>query len=162
MDTGQIICCLRDVGSFLGIFPSDLLPKYPFARPGTLVLNTDRHTESASHCLAIHLQPRSSIAYSLDSYGLPPLIPSIQTFINRICNVWDYNSVKLQGTNKAVCGKYCCLFALFMNKVYSPQQFIVHIGTVDTDKRVSEMCKAEFGPLPKIVRREGQCNVSIG
>jgi hypothetical protein len=152
---------MRDVGSFLGIFHSDLLPKYPIARSGTLIVKTDRHTESGSHWLAIHLQPRSSTAYYFDSYDLPPIIPSIQTFINRNCTAWDYNSVQLQGPTTAVCGKYCCLFALFMNKCYSLQQCVGLIGTVDTDKRVSEMFKAEFGPLPKIVRRDGQCNVSI-
>jgi hypothetical protein len=37
-----------------------------------------------------------------------------------------------------------------MNKGYSPQKFIGLIGTVDTDRRVSEMLEAEFGPLPKV------------
>jgi hypothetical protein len=81
MDTRQIICCLRDVGSFLGVFPSDLLPKYSIALYGTLIVNTDPQTESGSHWLAIHFQSLSSTEFYFDSYGLPPLIPSIQTLI---------------------------------------------------------------------------------
>jgi hypothetical protein len=78
MGTRQI-CCLRDVGAFPSVFPSDLLPKYPVALSGTLIVNTDPHTESGSHRFAIHFQSRSSTAYYFDSYGLPPFIPSIQT-----------------------------------------------------------------------------------
>jgi hypothetical protein len=47
MDTRQIICCLRDVGSFLGVFASDMLPKYPTPRSGTLIVNAYPHTQFA-------------------------------------------------------------------------------------------------------------------
>ena len=50
------MCCLRSVGSFLGVFPSDILPQLNIARSGTLIVNTDPHTDSGSHWLAIHLQ----------------------------------------------------------------------------------------------------------
>jgi hypothetical protein len=81
---------------FLGVFPSDLLPQHSIAWSGTLIVNTDPHTESGSHWLAIHFQSRSYNYYYFHSYGLPPFIPSIQSFISRNCTVWDYNSV--QGT----------------------------------------------------------------
>jgi hypothetical protein len=123
MDTLQIMCCLRDVGSFLGVYPPDLLPQQSIARSGTLIVNTDPHTESGSHWLAIHFQSRSFTAYYFDSYGVPPLIPSIQASIRRNYTVWDYNSVQLQGPTTTVCGKYCCLFALYMDRGYTPQQF---------------------------------------
>jgi hypothetical protein len=42
-----------------------------------------------------------------------------------------------------------------MDKVYTPQQLVGLLGTVDTDKRVSEMFEAEFGPLPKMARGGG-------
>jgi hypothetical protein len=84
MNTRKIMCCLRDVVSFLGVFPSDLLPEYPLAESGTLRVNTDLHPEPGSHWLAIHFQPRSSTAYYFDSYCLPSLIPSIRNFIKRI------------------------------------------------------------------------------
>jgi hypothetical protein len=161
MYTRQIVCCLRDVGSFLGVFASDMLPKYPIQRSGTLIVNTDPHTESGSHWLAIHIQSRSSRLYYFDSYGLTPYIPAIQSFINRNCTVWDYNTVQLQGSTTTVCGKYCCLLALYMERVYSPQKFVGLLGYLQSDKRLSELFKAKFGPLPNVLQRNGKCNTSL-
>jgi hypothetical protein len=121
MNSQQIICCLEYKNSFLGVFASDLLPKYPTAESGTLIVITDPHTVSGSHRLAIQFQSRSSKLYYFDSYGLPPHIPSIQKFINRNCTFWDYNSVQLQGPNTAVCGKYCCFFTLYVDRGYTRQ-----------------------------------------
>jgi hypothetical protein len=162
MDARQIICCLRDVGSFLGVFPSDMLPTHPIQRSGTLIVNTDPHTDSGWHWLAIHIQSRSSRLYYFDSYGLPPYIPAIQSFINRNCTVLDYNTIQLEGSMTTVCDKYCCLMALYMVRGYSPQKFVGHFsGSIQSDKRVSELFKAEFGPLPNVLRRNGQCNTSL-
>ena len=60
---------------FLGVFPSDLLPQQPIAPSGTIIVNTEPHTEGGSHWLAIHLQSRPHSSF-FDSYGLPPFIPS--------------------------------------------------------------------------------------
>ena len=95
MDTRQIMCSLRSVGSFLGFFLSDLLPQQPIAPSGTLIVNTDCHTESGSHWLAIHLQSRSHSSFYFDSYGLPPFIPSIESFLHRNSIVQNYNAVHL-------------------------------------------------------------------
>jgi hypothetical protein len=150
------------VVSFLVVFASDMLPKYPITRSGTLIVNADPHTESGSHWLAIHIQSRSSRLYYFNSYGLPPYIPAIQSFINLNCTVWDYNSVQLQGSTTTVCGKYSCLMALYMERGYSRQKFVglLHASS-HSDKRVSELFKAEFGPLPEVLRRNGQCNTSL-
>jgi hypothetical protein len=49
-----------------------------------------------------------------------------------------------------------------MDRAYTPQKFVGILGTVDTEKRVSEMFEAEFAPLPKMARGGGgQCNVTI-
>jgi hypothetical protein len=145
MDTRQIICCLRHVYSFLGVFASDILPKYPIGRSGTLIVNTDQHTVSGSHWLAIHIQSRSSRLYYFDSYVLPPYIPAIQSFIKHNCTVWDYNAIQLQGSTTTVCGKYCCLLMLYMDRGYSPLKFVGQFsGSMQSDKRVSELFKAEL------------------
>jgi hypothetical protein len=162
MDTRQIICCLRDVCSFLGVFASDMFPTHPIQRSGTVIVNTDPHTETGSHWLAIHIQSRFSRLCYLVSYGLPPYIPAIQSFINRNCNVWDYNMVQRQGSTITVCSKYCCLLALYTDRGYSPQYFAGHIGSPQSaDRRVSELFKAEFGQLPRVLQRNGQCNTSL-
>ena len=46
----------------------------------------------------------------------PTLVPAIHEFIRRNCAVWDYNSRHLQGLTSNVCGKYCCLFALYADR----------------------------------------------
>ena len=157
MDTRQIMCCLRYVISFLGFFPSDLLPQPSITLCDTLIVNTDPHTENGSHWLAIHFQSRSLSSYYFDSYGLPPFIPSVQSFIRSNCSVWDYNSIQLQGPTNTVCGKYCCLFVLYMDRGYTPKQFVGLLATATADKLVFEMFESEFGPLLNM-SREGQCN----
>ena len=159
MDNRQIMCSLRNVSSFLGVFPSDVLLQHSIARSGTLIVNTDPHTETGSHWLAIHFQSRSHSSYYFDSYERSPFIPFIQSFIRRNCSVWDYNSVQLWGPTSAVCGKYCCLFALYMDRGYTPKQFAGLIATATADKQVSEMFESEFGPLCRM-SRVGQCSKS--
>jgi len=71
MDTVQILCNLRNVKSFLGVFRSDILPN-SIVRSGTVIINADPHTEKGSQLLAIHFEPKASSAYYFDSCGIPP------------------------------------------------------------------------------------------
>jgi hypothetical protein len=96
MDTWQILCTLLDVISFLDVFPSDLLPSSrPILKPCTLIVNADPHTVRGTHWLAIRLTPSSSSAYNYDSYGLVPLVPTVQAFLKRHCISWEYNKRQL-------------------------------------------------------------------
>ena len=152
MDTWQILCMLREVNSFLDVFPSDLLPSSrPVRKPCTLMVNANPHTEGGSHWLAIRLTPRSSSAYNFDSYGIVPLVPSIQAFLHQNCTTWEYNKTQLQGQTSEVCGQYCCLSALFMDKGYTPQQFItLFAGRSNADRRVTQMFSSDFwATLPR-------------
>ena len=125
MDTLKIEHALQDVNSFLGVYASDLL-QLSIAQTGTIIVNTDPHTEPGLHGQAIYFQNphRTSNGYFLDSYGRYPFIPSIQDFILRRCTLWQYNRAQLQGPTTTVCGEYCCLFALYMDRGYTPQQFV--------------------------------------
>jgi len=115
MDTVQIPCTLRDVRSFIDVFPSDLLPR-SIARTCTLIVSADPHTDRCSHWLALHILFKSSIAYYFVSYGIVPLVPEIQAFIRRNRTTLDYNRRQLQGPTSNVRGKYCCLLALHMDR----------------------------------------------
>jgi hypothetical protein len=149
MDTVQILCTLRDVGSFLDVFPSDRLPQ-SITRTCTLIVNADPNTERGSHWLAIRFLPKSASAYYFDSYGLAPLVPSILAFIRRNCATWDYNRRQLQGLTSDVCGKYCCLFAPYTDRGYTPQQIVSNFGAGDVDARVERLFADEFGTeLPR-------------
>ena len=66
MDIVQITCTLSDVPSFLGVYPSDLLPGVVH-RTGTLIINADPHTKEGLHWFANIWNP--------DCTALPILIP---------------------------------------------------------------------------------------
>ena len=160
MDTRQIICTLKTVNSILGVYPSDLLP-HSIQRAGTLIINTDPHTKKGSHWLAIHFQPKSSTAFYFDSYGQPPYNTDIQTFLRRNCTVWDYNKTQLQGPTSIVCGKYCCLFALYTDRGFTPHHFTEGLFTADiADRQITDLFASEFGSL-RGTPRGGQCCTSL-
>jgi len=144
MDTVQILCTLRDVRSFIDVFPSDLLPHF-IAWTCIVIINADTHTERGSHWLAVYFRPRSSSAYSFDSYDIVPFVPDIQAFIKRSCTIWDHNRRELQGLTSNICGKYCCLFALYMDRGYPPKQFISFFDACNADLQVDRLFTTEFG-----------------
>jgi len=84
MNTVQTLYTLRDVSFFLDVFPSDLLITINLATATVIVL-ADSHTEGGSHWLAVHFRPKSSSAYYFDSYGIVPLVTSIQDFHSVLC-----------------------------------------------------------------------------
>ena len=143
MDTLQILCTLRNVKSFLDVYASDLLPR-SITKTCTIIVNADPHTKGGSHWLAVHFRPKSSYAYYFDSYGIVPFVPAIADFVQRNSTTWDRNKRQLQSLTSDVCGKYCCLFALYMDRGYTPQQFVALFGT-PADRQVEEMFTAEFG-----------------
>jgi hypothetical protein len=151
------------VRSFAGVFSSGLLPPlHSIARAAcTVIINANPHTEKGSQWLAIRFLPKSSGTYYFDSYGIVPLVPAIREFLRRNCTVWHYNKRQLQGPTSNVCGKYCCLFALYMDRGYTPQQFV---GLFDAEKKADRQKEralaSEFGPLlPQ--RPGGQCSSSL-
>jgi hypothetical protein len=134
----QISCALKNVKTFLGAFPSDLLP-HSITVTSTIIVNRDNHTQPGSHCLAIRLEPRSSTAFYFDSYGLSTDIPDIQSFLRRNCTVLNYNNVQLQGPLSTVCGNYCCLFAVYMDRGYTSRQFFGLFTPGLDDRQVEEL-----------------------
>jgi hypothetical protein len=158
MDTVQISCTLKNVKSFLGAYPADMLPHY-ITQPSTVIVNTDAHTQSGTHWLAIRLEPKSYTAFYFDSYGLPPSIHNIQAFLRRNCTILNYNKALLQGPVSTVCGKYCCLFALYMDRGYTANQFVGLFTPSIADQQVESLFASEFGYLRQLPRG-GQCCVS--
>ena len=148
MYTVQIICSLKNVKSFLGVYPSELLPHSIHQQTGTVILNTDPHTQESTHWLAIHFQQKSSTAFYFDSYGQPP--PSdlnILSFLYRNSTVWNYKTTSLQRPTSVVCDHYCCLFALYMDEGYTPQQFVRLFTPSIADRQVVRLFTRSFGSL---------------
>jgi hypothetical protein len=124
--------------------------------PTTVIVNTDNHTETGAHWLAIRLERRSSTAFYVDSYGLAPDIPDIQSFLRRNGTVMNYNTTQIQGPLSTVCGKYCCLFAPYMNRGITTRQFDGLFTPGLADRQVEDLFTHEFGPVCRLVRG-GQC-----
>jgi hypothetical protein len=149
------MCALRNVKIFIGVFYSDLIP-HSITRSGCLILNADPHTQKGSHWLALYLLPKAYTGFFFDSYCLPPTIPSVQYFLQHTCPLWTYNKLQLQGLTSTVCGKYCCLLALYMHRRYTPKQFVGLFDARIADTQVNDMFQAEFGSLRSDVCG-GQC-----
>ena len=118
MDTLQILCTLRNVKSFLDVYASDLLPR-SITKSCTVIVNAVPHTKGGSHWLAVHFRPKFSYAYYFDSYVIVPFVPDILAFVTRNFTFWHRNKRQLQSLTSDVCGKYCCLFALYMDRGYT-------------------------------------------
>ena len=127
-----MLCTLRDISSFFDVLPSDLLP-HSITRTSTVIVNADIHTEGGSHSLIVHFRPKSSSAYNFDSNGIVPLVPSIQAIIKRNCTTWDYNRREPQVLTGNVCSKNCGQFALYMDRGYTPKQFISLFDACNAD-----------------------------
>ena len=157
MDAVQIICTLKHVKSFLSVYPSDRLPHSIHQQTSTVILNTDPHTQEGTHWLAIHFQQKSSPASYFNSYGQPPPYDlNILSFLNRNWTVWNYKTTSLQGPTTVVCGYYCCLFALYMDEGYTPQQFVRLFTPRIADRQVMRLFTRNFGSL-RGTPRGGQC-----
>ena len=72
-------------------------------------------------------------------------MPDILGFIRRNYTTWDHNKRRLQGLTSDVCGKYCYLFVLYMDRGYTLQQFIALFDAFNADRQVEGMFTAEFG-----------------
>jgi len=109
--------------------------------------------------------PKSSSAYYFDSYVILPLVPDVEAFIRRNCTVWDYNKRQLQVLTSNICGKYCCLFALYMDRGFTARQFVgQHEGAASADRHIVRKFASEFGergssPPPPPRRRNDGCGV---
>jgi len=127
------MCTLRNVNSFFDI------PSLIYYRRH---VQSENATPSSSMPIPIQrevakrLTPRSSSAYNFDSYGIVPLLPFIQAFIRRNCTTWDYNKRQLQALTSDVCSQYCCHFALYVDRGYTPSNSSCFspVGAMQTDR----------------------------
>jgi len=72
--------------------------------------------------------------------------------------VQEYKPVRLQGPTTTLCSHYCCVFALHMDRGFSPKHFVSLFDPSVADRMVKHLFKFEFGRLDKI--RGGQSYTS--
>jgi hypothetical protein len=111
MNSSQLSTILHSnmPASFIGVFPSDQLPKTVSVFPACFIINTDPASQPGSHWVAIYVDSKEFGEY-FDSYGKPPDVMSIVKFLNENCRSWHYNTKRIQGSFSSVCGHYCVYF----------------------------------------------------
>lgn len=123
MDSTQLFQALstnvHTRNAFLGVFPSNQLPRRIHHYPTCFIANTDPSYESGTHWLAFYLPSPHHLEF-FDSYGHEPTeFPgSIRTFVRRFPHV-NFNAMTLQSNISAVCGQYCIYYLYCKCRGYS-------------------------------------------
>jgi len=115
---------------YCGIYPSDLLPDNP-SKPCCFIVNTDPSHLPGKHWVVIYLSENSVIEY-FDSFGRPPIINNIQTFINKYGKKLINNKKQIQNNTSNTCGMFCILFIAFKTSGLNMSDFI-SLFSVDTN-----------------------------
>ena len=66
----------------------------------------------------------------------------------------ELQDLHLKGLTSTVCGKYCRLFAIYMDRGYTAEQFIGLFESDITERQIEQMFTSEFGPLCRETRGE--------
>jgi hypothetical protein len=108
MRTEEINKAMQDYKTFLGTWPSDMIPDIG---PGEgVIVNTDTRNEPGKHWVAIYRPPRGPVEY-FDSFGLPPLSPETINYLSRIApQGWTYSMTTVQHEIEDSCGQHCINF----------------------------------------------------
>nr|CAD7398462.1 unnamed protein product [Timema poppensis] len=127
MDTHTIRRALKTNLWFLsvqsGVFPADQLPAR-IARPAALVINnTDPHTKSGMHWVAIVID-KNGVGEYFDSYGFPRLINSHLAFIRKNTFRTSHSTLQLQSIALDVCGHYCLMHLLYHAQIIPMKTFL--------------------------------------
>ena len=145
MNTQQISSALKNIKEFLGVFPSDKLPK-SIQPPAALIANTDPQSKPGKHWVAFFIDHDRSGEY-FDSYGQQPCVKSFQTFLSRNSNNQLHNNQRIQGPLSSVCGQYC-IYYIFQRVKDFPMCEIVRAfdsqDLVANDESVTEFVNDNF------------------
>lgn len=127
---------------FRGVYPLDYINKTSF-RSGVYICNTQPSTKKGEHWVAVWIS-RNRRGYYFDSFGLPPVLPELITFLGK-CTSWSYNKRPLQHPGTSVCGQYCVLFARFCALGKIKGMFMIFSGnTLDNDRTALEYINEHF------------------
>lgn len=172
MNSTQIRQAFKEDRRFLGVFPSDKLPKLKHLVTKTgLIANLDPSSKPGSHWVAIFVTPRGgrkkTVMEYFDSYGLPPLVNDLLFAKNNYRVL--YNKCRLQSYKTTTCGQFCIYFISqrLKNKSFawilselnsqdSPDEFVrkyvkytyPHISSHKCRKKDDQQCCRDYCPNP--------------
>ena len=110
MNTSEINNHLRKIKPFLGTYPADSIPSLKGVRKKGVIVNTDEKNEKGEHWTAIFVDENGTAEY-FDSFGFPPLVASVQQFLDKTFpSNWKYNGTTLQHPMATSCGLFCIAF----------------------------------------------------
>ena len=110
------------IGHDIGVFARDRLDT-PQKRKCAFVWNTDPHTKSGQHWVALYIS-KEGVGYYFDSYGKPPQHREFVTFLKKYCKRWMYNSRRVQDEGSRACGHFCVYFLIHMAYRCKPRSVV--------------------------------------
>jgi hypothetical protein len=111
MFESQIEEILKKEPTFIGCLARDELPT-KITYPCCFVLNTEPRKKPGEHWLAINYND-VGFCYFFDSYGQPPSIYNLDSYIKATSKKYTWNQKRIQGQS-SYCGYYAVLFLLFL------------------------------------------------
>ena len=153
MNTSQLESVFKSNPGFLGVFPSNLIPKSSLTQSKKigLIANLDPVSKPGSHWIAMFITPRENsrrptLEY-FDSYGraLPNKFSSLRKDFNLV-----HNKLRLQSFYTTNCGQFC---VYFLKKRFAGKTFLSILKTLqassDPDKKVKRFVLKKFPDLNK-------------
>ena len=132
--------------SFLGVFPSDMIPKKIYRYPSCFICNVDASNQEGSHWLAFFISSSNRIEF-FDSYGNAPdfFKGTISNFSSQYSEVL-YNPLTLQSNFTAVCGQYTIYFLICKCRGDTMKKFLSQFVTknICNDIRVYNFVAKRF------------------
>ena len=106
--------CLSDLKCFRGVFAADKLPLDRITDKSLFVINTDNADEPGEHWVSLYVRADGTAVF-FNSFGLPPLVPSVGQFIRAVApRSLQYSNVCIQSATSTSCGLFCIAFCRFM------------------------------------------------
>jgi hypothetical protein len=133
---------------FVGVFPSDKLPKINKGEDFCLITNYDPSFKNGSHWVALSV--KGDKAYWFDSYGMKPdgddLILDDKTrympYLLKYSDDIIYNHIDLQALDSEVCGLYACYFCIHGLPAKNKDAWKMFTSnTKNNDKRIQTLVK---------------------
>jgi hypothetical protein len=94
---------------FIGVFPSDKLPKKILRWPGCLIANTKKSDHPGEHWIALYFTVENTVEYFC-SFGEKP-DNALAIYLkneNTVCN-----KTRIQSTSSTTCGQHCLFYLHF-------------------------------------------------
>jgi len=137
---------LKTKSIFIGVFPSDRLPKTIFKYPALIIANTDTSDQPGTHWIAFYFDSRRSAEFfdSCDQYTQKK---EFLKFLKSNAYKFFFNKQQLQGYFSNTCGHYCMMYGLFKSKKKTLNFFLSEFKKNDyffNDNFIIKMFKNHF------------------